>query len=761
MRLEARWRIVCTCAAAAAISISVASVASAVGPPPATPDPIAAKRLACDPGQIDVNSASAQDLRALGLDLPVAERLIAHREPLYLDLGDLLVVEGIGADKLAEIKVSGRACAGLPTQPPPTDAHVCRFGDGRVDVNRPQSSKALAAMLGRPTADRIVAGIPYAGVGPVVAEHLPGIGPGRQRKLISQLCATPATIDHGDTRWGWISAAGGRVDHLDGATLTVPAGTLDSGAGVWGSVRALEWDRLLEGPSFDMTIHGPWLGDGKTVFTTLPRDPFQAPSHPEAWTPTVLHFTGGDADIHAKNDVHVGSDGRWTAEVASLSKLEALWQPLVSLATGIRSRINAVIQSAKNYLTSSYEPVPCSPDVSSLQRLRVGVYPDGLNSGLIGGFVRPPAKWCAQGDTTFSTSRVEFRLSNTSALTYGFNQWAGPADTVGVSLSPNLTSLTRVLLQFYNRGVKPGDDTTNVVYGPGVTVRFDLPASNENQQEDIVRDIFRYPINNTYDTLFLLTEHLGAVPGMDVPADVIECIQTYSVESIDVDAVLACITLVAKKNTSLRDKLESMGRALDLFSVFRAGVEAVTIANQTSTNSLEGTVNFSLRPFLILPPQQPTTGDPDEWDGARILKRTGSSASYVLDTDGVAHHIPDGETYVCNAKHYLVEFNVDDAEWSEQVTAVGDDATCPSGADRALAPETLASVKVLLRRVDGETWLTEDFNGAAHLVPLFSGDAVFSCMVEKYLVWDQVDYDEHARFDNHPFIAATGCGVGP
>jgi hypothetical protein len=746
-----RARVVRVVAATALVVLVGATPALAASAPPATPEPIAAQRLDCQPGQVDINSAPATQMVArLGLPLPVAQRVVAHREPLYLDVEDLLTVEGIGPGKVDSLARGGVACADLPVTPPPVDAFVCRPGDGRVDVNRPTSRARLAALFGAPTADRIVAGIPYSGVKPMVAEHVPGVGSGKQAKLLDQLCDTPPTIDHAGTRWGWISTAGGRVDHPQSASLTVGPGIIDLNSGMWGSVRPLPYDSLYGGPKFDFQVHGPWAGGGDTVFATLPPDPFVPPAAPDVWRPTLLHYTGGDAAVHANDTLYVGPDGRWTTQVTSLSALQAVRQPAVSLPpvtyfTPVpRPEVGRAL--AKEIFGNPYEAEGCSPDASSERPLLVSVNPGFLATGGYG-FPRAPAKWCAEGDA--STEHMTFKLSNTGFPTFDYQQPAGPADTTGVGLSPQMGAFTRELLTLLNSGVKPGPDSRGVVYGPGVTVRYDLRASDDAQRVGLHRPSVAAL---GLDAVFLATEHLGTVRALDVPATISDCLNTLNRASLGLGSVLGCAEQALKEGKAPRRVVEAITRSLNAFTLFRDLNEVDALSDQ----SLDGTVTFRLRPHPEAPAGQPTSGDPNQ-AGTRILKRTGSTASYVLDTNGVAHHIPDGGTYICNAKHYLVQFNVDDSEWAAEVRSVGADATCPGGPERVLA-ENAPLGTVLLRRPSGETYLTRQLNGTTYLVPLFSGTSVFNCMVEQYLVWDQVTDAEYGRFAHHPFEAATGCG---
>ena len=68
---------------------------------------------ACGPGQIDVNSAPAQELvRIAQIGEVIAQAVIKDRP--YTSLDDLIRVPGIGEARLKAIKEQGLACAGSP-----------------------------------------------------------------------------------------------------------------------------------------------------------------------------------------------------------------------------------------------------------------------------------------------------------------------------------------------------------------------------------------------------------------------------------------------------------------------------------------------------------------------------------------------------------------------------------------------------------------------------------------------------------------------
>lgn len=80
------------------------------GPRGQRPDPVAAGL--CGPGQIDINTAPAQELTRLVHIGPVlAERIVALRP--FASVADLLRVPGIGSARLADIEAQGLACASV------------------------------------------------------------------------------------------------------------------------------------------------------------------------------------------------------------------------------------------------------------------------------------------------------------------------------------------------------------------------------------------------------------------------------------------------------------------------------------------------------------------------------------------------------------------------------------------------------------------------------------------------------------------------
>src|SRR5579885_2577144 len=131
--------------------------------------------MTCLAGQVDLNSAPVADLTAaLAIDTPIANRVVEFRP--YLRPSDLLVVAGIGPDRLASILASGRSCT-VPAATPPQTENVCV--DGKVDLQSATSAE-IATRLGvsKNAGDSIVKARPFSTLRHVTPERVPGVGKG-------------------------------------------------------------------------------------------------------------------------------------------------------------------------------------------------------------------------------------------------------------------------------------------------------------------------------------------------------------------------------------------------------------------------------------------------------------------------------------------------------------------------------------------------------------------------------------------------------
>jgi len=84
--------------------------AAATPTPTATPEPLPSS-AGCDEGQVDVNSASAEELELIIHIGPVRAAEAVQLRP-FVSLDDLVFINGIGPSRLADIKAEGLACVG-------------------------------------------------------------------------------------------------------------------------------------------------------------------------------------------------------------------------------------------------------------------------------------------------------------------------------------------------------------------------------------------------------------------------------------------------------------------------------------------------------------------------------------------------------------------------------------------------------------------------------------------------------------------------
>jgi hypothetical protein len=264
--------------------------------------------MSCASGQVDINHASLASLQTLpAISGPTAQRIVAARP--HDRIQDLLAVPGVGPGTLAVIQASGKACSTPLTFPPPA-ADVCTKA-GQTDTNDPASHDALAALFGRPIADRVVATQPFPDLNHVLTVLTAGAGAGKVSKYRSQLCLTPEPKIYNGVEYAWIyKATGGRLDYA-GASLVVPTNVLVDSTGDWATITPEKVDPVISGPTFDFTVGGtPWTNGTKQVYVVLPPDKYVPGPDAGTFVPTLVHGSGTDQEELFGNGVAIQSDGR-------------------------------------------------------------------------------------------------------------------------------------------------------------------------------------------------------------------------------------------------------------------------------------------------------------------------------------------------------------------------------------------------------------------------------------------------------------------
>ena len=130
-----------------------------------------------------------------------------------------------------------------------------------------------------------------------------------------------------------------------------------------------------------------------------------------------------------------------------------------------------------------------------------------------------------------------------------------------------------------------------------------------------------------------------------------------------------------------------------------------------------------------------------------VLKEPDPSIrSYLRTGNRIAHHIPNGGTYVCLAPNVPVWFGVDADEFEAATDSRGADATCPPAPGE---PRDLSKWRnVLLRDLDGGVWWYVRADG--NLVALNDGQDGPGCRFDDLLVWDMVTDEELQSFPGDP-----------
>lgn len=352
----------------------------------------------CLPGQINVNDPDPEVFAGLltpdgsSLDKPVRARLVSGQP--YLQPSDIIATSGIWQDHYAIWEAEGSLCAEPPTLPPPAP-DVCV--DDQVDINDAENYEQFADLFGEPTADRLVAGLPY----PTVWNGLrtAGVGPGGIKKHQDSLCATPWPIIHDGTTWGWaddegidLTATGVFGDY----SLVVPANTV--GTPTWSRVAENidpvvneeldEFDLSVDVPSADAHIYGEWDGP---VALHLPSDPtdLEIPGTDDQYFDIAVHHAADGMEVFLQRDIAYDDDGRVTIALDDLSIVDVI----KTAARWAKSSAATLEQTWRNSMGLGTN-VSCSPDLTGQSILPDGtefsVASDMFNDRLL----TPPLRHC-------------------------------------------------------------------------------------------------------------------------------------------------------------------------------------------------------------------------------------------------------------------------------------------------------------------------------------------------------------------------------
>jgi Helix-hairpin-helix motif len=703
--------------AAAGALTSTAVAAGDVWPVPSVPAQQPGLTMDCGAGQVDLNHATLAQLQTLPeISAPIAERIVSMRP--HDRVRDLLVVPGIGPDKLADVIASGRACATPLTLPPPA-ADVCRSAT-QLDVNDAKSQAGVAKLFGGPTAQRLVNAEPYPDLNHALVVLAAGAGPGKVAKYRARLCATPVPKTTGGVNYSWVySAAGGRAD-LGPLSLIVPPGTLSDPVGQWLRIAPQPTPTPdLPGPAWpsaDFSVLGaPWADGTKHVYVTLPTDPELAEFTGSA-DPVVGHWSDPSRSGGVVAQTQTNGDGTITAAVTHLSFLDSLsqgvswvFQPLASLFADARFRAPSCDGSF-------------TLDPASGRWYRDTAHVDLLGAllDLPGNNVPPfgwPIKHCVESASPGSYDATVHLVNNTRTFA-SFTQYNGDAligGDNGIGADPLQLIVTFAAQGLLHHPVAyPGGDVTatvasgdrgavKLVPSPALTaVWFVLEQS---PVKDILDEAGRVtPVTSVFQqNLGCLLSELSTV--VDLSSDTVP--NAHALEDGLIGAVKDCLDYASIRSAIVRaeqdglispDKVGALGVALNKLQRYvlwlPLGQFAITGYDTWLGNAGGGAAgiidieNYAPKPTLDAKGRQvqenclhqhgltwqidegcqdayyARIGTPPTGSGGQNGFPAGIMARDVLghvwlinDESHVVHPVADGGTYLCLAKHYAVNWD--------------------------------------------------------------------------------------------------------
>ncbi len=557
-----------------------AGAATGVGSPTAATLPEVV--MTCVSGQTDINKATVAELMvALAVDKPVATRVVSWRP--YLQTKDLLVVEGIGPQKLAAILAANKTCA-TPTQYPLPARNPC-VDTTHVDLAA-ASVDEMAKRLGitKPIAQRIAVGRPYASLGHVTPERVGGVGKGTLDTVVSKSCLTPAPVRSADSSWRWAYSSQKTMVTRDKYALTVPARVIDT-AGGWASITPIDnsvTDTTPAGPlvtgdqpTADFHIHAPWTGGGDTVTVRLPADPALA-SNPD-WIPFLIH-TKDDGRVETFHDATAAwnqAAGTVSAAQTSLSDTSSssyapswLLEKALGVLFGIRTTDPTCAQAWAQQPGSAWFEDPNYRHLAYLDSYMLNL--PGKPS-LLGSY---PFKHCLQsigGDG----SDVRLKLRNNT----GSIEVVKPLGGSSIAKEPDGALIDADLYGLLVTTVAEKLDPGAKYLTPGATAYFDTPLSTE-------RDVDASPDRVATAIYYFLKEGLEPVTdkvlgGKQMSAttfgmlnNAVDCMSTL-LGSLggSVDDTILALPRTGEKCVKPEELIASM-RA-DLSAAMRAGVKGI------------------------------------------------------------------------------------------------------------------------------------------------------------------------------------------
>jgi hypothetical protein len=762
----------------------------------------------CAPGQIDINTASAAVLgSALRLRLPTVQLLIARRP--WLKGGDIASVPGVTISRAAVL--APRLCTTQSVLPAATPL-ACRTGTGAVDLQTASSATIRSRLrVSYYTAAQIVATRPLPqDLAQVASPRIAGLPLAKLYLLVKygQVCVTPAPMDAGGSGWRWATAGGGAVVTRNGFSLIVPPGRITNAVGAYISVTPLapaagglpHMDAAIHGSwtigTTTVAVRGPWLGTGA--------DERPAVFHDSADAGTTLSIGQGTARST------VGGQPTVTALATSLSQFEfgtstcappsgpGVQPPALCLSSltdgSLHNAWLTQATAAGAASAASLTPQPFCPtrDTGVSAAETTGDLPLGLNCATLIAPVPALAgtvTWQIRDDAYAS-------LLNgiaSAGVVYAYRATdAQSSHTVVGSAEEN--QITAALLNAVQLGgVKdlfPGQ-SLEVTKRPsflGSPVHAQVSVEDTTAWESVgvlvgsLADMSGDAATNVYDSVMSLQDcaHLDSA--------VVGCVKTALEQAIDIALQHAKDgSRLARVLGSLKEVFKPIaaGEIVASFTdafVFQFVGGTDTILTNTpdkpTVDALGRTVfdeclshddlQWSVNPFcqnaIYLDVHSAPTGSGGDSTGVprgKIARDPEGHAYFVNFDAQTIQPVADGGTYLCLARHVIVDWDADLSHYSGYLrvtTPASCDGSLPD--TRPLAPADIAT-PVVLRQSDGTSWIVFD---ATHRYSIPNG-AEFECWVNPKFqtvnpddVWDQVPVAAVAQFPLITNASISNCG---
>lgn len=772
--------------------------------------------MVCSEGQVDINHASLLELMAvLGVDLPVVDRLVSYRP--YLAPSDLGVVEGIGPGNLRAILAADTTCA-TPTQFPPPAAEACTTSE-QVDLAAASERELMDELdISKPRARRIIAARPYASLSHVTPERVPGVGKGNLDNIVAISCLTPTPIRTATQSFRYAYQTQTTTVSRDGYVLEVPAGVID-GSGAWAEVTPIDVSADWPGdpyPSAEFHIHGPWSDGTQTVLVTVPEALYADEIAGDDWTPYLVHHFGdGTGENVTGSRISVdATTGAVTGVVSQLSVIDWamhkgnwLIEPSYGLFFGNRfpapecDRPWAEV-AGTNQWTSEGHDVYLTNSIMDLPGNDVPF------SGI-------PVKHCVG---TTGDIDADLTLRNATGTIFKINYLSGDATVIEPPAPADL--ITWALTSFETGDftyVGPGDDA-HIVVPPESAGRVEIGSDplrsvtrvaldgalgllverlGPAKTDPTFREAFVAIVSCAYDTWKAFGAPSSLNRARDFAVALLGCIDydtlllSLSVRALALEDAgvlssgqVADVTGTLKRLGELVKWLEYGGMAINAIEGFTWSIDQPLLIEHFVPPPTVDDLGRSLHPACLLQDgygwfidmncqntnyndiSTPPTGSGGGTSGlpAGIIARNVLGQAWFINTDDqVAQPIDDPGTYLCLAKHYVVDWDANHGHYLEQHTFDPTAATCDDtlAATRNISPATLSPKARVLREPDQTAWVILG-DERQHIT---SGEDFFCWVNQQYRsnielhVWDQVTSAELSQWlESPPGSYATNCG---